>query len=304
MLRAPRPKNEAEPAAARSAFQAHGQPRPAPLEAPAKIRLRNIRKSFGRAEHRIVALDDVDLSVGAGEFVTLVGPSGCGKSTLFNVIVGLLPPDPGGELYIDGQPQAFDHLLGRVAFMPQRDMLMPWRSVLDNAVLAAEIDRVPRVIARERAMAALERFGLHGFEYHYPQQLSGGMRQRVALMRTFLFDRDIMLLDEPFGALDALTRALMQRWLLEVWSEFKRTVLFITHDIDEAIYLGDRVVVMSARPGRIKLEMPVRLGRPRPADVITAPEFVALKRELLAAVESESLKAFAAMSRPAADEDA
>jgi ABC-type nitrate/sulfonate/bicarbonate transport system ATPase subunit len=153
-------------------------------------------------------------------------------------------------------------------------------------------------------MAALERFGLQGFEDHYPQQLSGGMRQRVALMRTFLFDRDIMLLDEPFGALDALTRALMQRWLLEVWSEFKRTVLFITHDIEEAIYLGDRVVVMSARPGRIKLDMPIRLGRPRPANVIIAPEFVALKRELLAAVEAESLKAFAAMSRPGADEDA
>ena len=277
---------------------------PAPFDAPAKIRLQNIRKSFGTSERRMVALDDVDLAVGVGEFVTVVGPSGCGKSTLFNVIVGLLPPDPGAELYIDGQPQALDHLLGRVAFMPQRDMLMPWRSVLDNAILAAEIDGVPRATARARAMAALERFGLQGFENHYPQQLSGGMRQRVALMRTFLFDRDIMLLDEPFGALDALTRALMQRWLLEVWSEFKRTVLFITHDIDEAIYLGDRVVVMSARPGRIKLDMPVRLGRPRPPDVIIAPEFVALKRELLAAVEAESLKAFAAMSRPGADEDA
>jgi len=304
MLREPRPKRDAERAAARSAFQTHGNPMPTPFDGPAKIRLQNIRKSFGTSERRIVALDDVDLAVGVGEFVTVVGPSGCGKSTLFNVIVGLLPPDPGGELYIDGQPQALDHLLGRVAFMPQRDMLMPWRSVLDNAILAAEIDGVPRATARARAMAALERFGLHGFENHYPQQLSGGMRQRVALMRTFLFDRDIMLLDEPFGALDALTRALMQRWLLEVWSEFKRTVLFITHDIDEAIYLGDRVVVMSARPGRIKLDMPVRLGRPRPADVIIAPEFVALKRELLAAVEAESLKAFAAMSRPGADEDA
>ena len=258
-----------------------------------KIRLQKIRKSFGPS---LAVLEDVDLEVGAGEFVTVVGPSGCGKSTLFNVIVGLTPPDPGGELYIDGRPQALDHLLGRVAFMPQRDMLMPWRSVLDNAIVAAEIDGVSRSAARSKALADLDRFGLEGFQNHYPQQLSGGMRQRVALMRTFLFDRDIMLLDEPFGALDALTRSLMQRWLLEVWSGFKRTVLFITHDIDEAIYLGDRVVVMSARPGRIKLEMSVPLERPRSSDVVTSTEFVAIKRELLAAVEAESLKAFAAMS--------
>jgi NitT/TauT family transport system ATP-binding protein len=267
-----------------------------PSEAPPKIRLQNIRKHFGSAKHRVAALECVDLSVAAGEFVTVVGPSGCGKSTLFNVIVGLIPPDEGGALYIDGEQQALDHLLGRVAFMPQRDMLMPWRTVLDNAILAAEIDRVPREQARTRAAAALGRFGLKGFERHYPQQLSGGMRQRVALMRTFLFDRDIMLLDEPFGALDALTRALMQRWLLEVWSEFKRTVLFITHDIEEAVYLGDRVVVMSARPGRIKLELPVLLPRPRRPEVITASEFVELKRQLLAAVENESLKAFASMT--------
>ena len=183
---------------------------------PEKIRLRNISKHFATARGRIAALDTVDLTVGAGEFVTVIGPSGCGKSTLFNVLVGLTPPDEGGELFIEGKPQAIDHLLGRVAFMPQRDMLMPWRNVLDNAILAAEIDGVPRAEARSRAAAALDRFGLRGFEHHYPQQLSGGMRQRVALMRTFLFERDIMLLDEPFGALDALTRAMMQRWLLEV----------------------------------------------------------------------------------------
>jgi ABC-type nitrate/sulfonate/bicarbonate transport system ATPase subunit len=265
-----------------------------------KIRLKKIRKSFGPS---LMVLEDVDLDVGAGEFVTVVGPSGCGKSTLFNVIVGLTPPDAGGELYIDGQPQALDHLLGRVAFMPQRDMLMPWRSVLDNAIVAAEIDGVSRSAARAKALADLDRFGLEGFQNHYPQQLSGGMRQRVALMRTFLFDRDIMLLDEPFGALDALTRSLMQRWLLEVWSGFRRTVLFITHDIDEAIFLGDRVAVMSARPGRIKLEMPVPLERPRSADVVTSPEFVAIKRELLAAVEAESLKAFAAMTRAGRSEE-
>jgi NitT/TauT family transport system ATP-binding protein len=262
-----------------------------------KIRLRNISKHFGAAPKRVAALAGVDLSVDSGEFVTVVGPSGCGKSTLFNIVVGLTAPDEGGELYIDGKRQALDHLLGRVAFMPQRDMLMPWRSVLDNAILAAEIDGMPRAEARSRASAAFERFGLKGFEHHYPQQLSGGMRQRVALMRTFLFERDVMLLDEPFGALDALTRAMMQRWLLEVWNEFKRTVLFITHDIDEAIYLGDRVMVMSARPGRIKMEVRVPISRPRAPSILTAPEFVELKRNLLAAVEDESLKTFASMSR-------
>jgi NitT/TauT family transport system ATP-binding protein len=265
-----------------------------------KIGVRNISKHYHVGARTIHTLDNVNLDVGTGEFVTLVGPSGCGKSTLFNILVGLVAPEKGGELFIDGHPQALDHLLGSVAFMPQRDMLMPWRTVLSNATLAAEIDGVPRRVARERALASLDRFGLRGFEAHYPGQLSGGMRQRVALMRTFMFDRDTMLLDEPFGALDALTRALMQRWLLELWEANKRTVLFITHDIDEAIYLGDRVVVMSARPGSIKFEAEVPLRRPRSPDVVTQPEFVALKRQLLAIIEDESLKAFTAMNRPAA----
>ncbi len=261
-----------------------------------KIRVENISKHYRLGTRTVRALDNVNLDVENGEFVTLVGPSGCGKSTLFNILVGLLAADEGGALYFDGKLQPADHLIGRVAFMPQRDMLLPWRTVLDNAVLAAEIDGVPRRTARERALASLERFGLAGFESHYPQQLSGGMRQRVALMRTFLFDRDVMLLDEPFGALDALTRALMQRWLLGVWGELERTVLFITHDIDEAIFLGDRVLVMSARPGRIKIEVEVPIARPRAPSVVTQGEFVDLKRRLLAAVEDESLKAFASMA--------
>jgi ABC-type nitrate/sulfonate/bicarbonate transport system ATPase subunit len=262
-----------------------------------KIRLKSISKRFVAGSRVISALDRIDLSLNDGDFVTLVGPSGCGKSTLFNILVGLMAPDPGGELFIDGISQPANHLLGRVAVMPQRDMLMPWRTVLDNAILAAEIDGVPRAEARRRAFAALDRFGLRGFEGHFPNQLSGGMRQRVALMRTFMFDRDVMLLDEPFGALDALTRALMQRWLLEVWEGAKRTVLFITHDIDEAIFLGDRVLVMSARPGHIKTELKVPLPRPRSPNVITSPDFVELKRTLLAAVEDESRKAFAAINQ-------
>jgi ABC-type nitrate/sulfonate/bicarbonate transport system ATPase subunit len=262
-----------------------------------KIRLKNMSKHFLAGTQAVQTLTNVDLSINSGDFVTLVGPSGCGKSTLFNILVGLVAPDAGGELFIDGNLQPADHLLGQVAFMPQRDMLMPWRSVLDNAILAAEIDGLPRAEARRRALASLDRFGLRGFENHYPHQLSGGMRQRVALMRTFMFNREIMLLDEPFGALDALTRAMMQRWLLEVWEGEKRTVLFITHDIDEAIFLGDRALVMSARPGHIKVELPVPLPRPRSPDIVTSAEFVALKRTLLAAVEDESRKAFDAMNR-------
>ncbi len=138
----------------------------------------------------------------------------------------------------------------------------------------------------------LPEFGLTGFEAQYPHQLSGGMRQRVALMRTFLFERDLMLLDEPFGALDALTRALMQRWLLDVWQKHRRTILFITHDVDEAIFLGDRVLVMTARPGSVKLEQVVDLPRPRKPDIVTSPEFIRLKRILLEAIEEESIKSF------------
>jgi NitT/TauT family transport system ATP-binding protein len=263
-----------------------------------KIRVQNVSKQYDNGGKSIRTLDNVNLSIDSGEFVTLVGPSGCGKSTLFNILAGLGAPDKNAEFFIDGEPRPADHLLGRVAFMPQRDMLMPWRTVLDNAIVAAEIDGMPKRAARERARKSIDRFGLCGFEEHYPNQLSGGMRQRVALMRTFMFDRDIMLLDEPFGALDALTRMLMQRWLLEVWEGAKRTVLFITHDIDEAIYLGDRVMVMSARPGHIKFEAKVPLPRPRSPDVVTRPEFIDLKRRLLSVIEEESLKAFTAMNQP------
>ncbi len=253
----------------------------------AKLQLNGVSRHFGAVQ----ALAKVDLGIAEGEFVTLMGPSGCGKSTLFNIVAGLLEADKGGEVLLDG---AAASLLGKVAFMPQRDLLLPWRNVLDNAILAAEIEGQPKRAARETARSMAADFGLKGFEGHYPQQLSGGMRQRVALMRTFMFDRDVMLLDEPFGALDALTRAMMQRWLLDIWSRYRRTILFITHDIDEAIFLGDRVVVMSARPGSIKLERRIELPRPRDPALLTTPEFNAIKRELLDAVEEESLKTFAA----------
>jgi ABC-type nitrate/sulfonate/bicarbonate transport system ATPase subunit len=261
--------------------------------APPMLELVNVWKRFGEAQAQTVAVSGVNLRIAKSEFVTLVGPSGCGKSTLFNMIAGLLPPDDDGSLLFGGAPQRDGQLLGKVSFMPQRDLLFPWRTVLDNAILALEVEGVPRKEARERARAMLPEFGLAGFANHYPHQLSGGMRQRVALMRTFLFERDLMLLDEPFGALDALTRTRMQHWLLELWARHRRTVLFITHDIDEAILLGDRVLVMTARPGTVKSETVIDLPRPRDPSVVLSPEFIRIKQRLLAEIEEESQKTFA-----------
>jgi ABC-type nitrate/sulfonate/bicarbonate transport system ATPase subunit len=264
------------------------------VDGPAHLQLVNVWKRFVEGNRETVAVRNVDLSIARGEFVTLIGPSGCGKSTLFNIIAGLLPPDADGSILLAGKPQQDGGLLGKISFMPQRDLLFPWRNVLDNSTLALEVEGLSRRAARQKAEALFPEFGLQGFEKHYPHQLSGGMRQRVALMRTFLFERDLILLDEPFGALDAMTRTMMQRWLLDIWTRHKRTVLFITHDIDEAIFLGDKVVVMTARPGAIKCQETIALPRPRDASVVTAPEFMAIKRRLLAIVEEESMKTFAA----------
>ncbi len=262
-----------------------------PAAAP-MLQLTNLSKTFGSGRGEVVALDRIGIDIGRGEFVTVVGPSGCGKSTLFNILAGLVEPDAGAEILYSGEPRTATSLLGKVAFMPQRDLLLPWRRVVDNAILPLQVEGVPRAEALKRAGPLFGEFGLTGFEQHYPQQLSGGMRQRVALMRTFLFERDLTLLDEPFGALDALTRSLMQRWLLEIWQRHQRTILFITHDVEEAIFLGDRVLVMTARPGRIKLVLDIPLKRPRPAEMLTSPEFIALKRQVLAAIEEESIKSF------------
>lgn len=254
------------------------------------LELTDVAKTFGNVQ----ALRGLNATIGKGEFVTVVGPSGCGKSTLFNIVAGLEEPDGGAGIRFRGQPCKAKDLLGDVAFMPQQDLLLPWRTVIDNAILAIEMEGMPKAEARQLALKMLSEFGLAGFEKQYPHQLSGGMRQRVALMRTFLFKRDLMLLDEPFGALDALTRVMMQRWLLDIWQRHNRTILFITHDVDEAIFLGDRVLVVTARPGCIKLELPIDLPRPRGADLVTSPEFIGLKRTLLEAIEEESMKSFQA----------
>ena len=261
------------------------------------LQLTNLSKTFDSNHGRLVALEKIGIEIGRGEFVTVVGPSGCGKSTLFNILAGLAEPDAGAQIHYGGELRAAADLLGKVAFMPQRDLLLPWRRVVDNAILPLQVEGVPRAEALKRAEPLFAEFGLAGFERHYPQQLSGGMRQRVALMRTFLFERDLTLLDEPFGALDALTRSLMQRWLLEIWQRYQRTILFITHDVEEAIFLGDRVLVMTARPGRIKLALDIRLERPRSPEVLTSPAFIGLKRQVLAAIEEESIRSFQQAAR-------
>ena len=252
---------------------------------PPVLRLSGVSKTYAADGSRPVqALRDVSLEVGPGEFVSLVGPSGCGKSTLLGLIAGLEEPTDG-DIEVaaeeDGTP-------GQVAYMPQRDLLLPWRSLLDNVTLGAEVGGGDRAAARVRAVSLLPAFGLEGFSDALPHTLSGGMRQRAALLRTVLLDRPILLLDEPFGALDALTRAALQEWLLGIWERLKAAVLFVTHDVEEALWLSDRVYVMTRRPGAIQLDLPVGLPRPRTRAVRGTAEFAALKQRLLDALLADT----------------
>jgi ABC-type nitrate/sulfonate/bicarbonate transport system ATPase subunit len=227
----------------------------------------------------LVALSDVSFELAEGEFVSVVGPSGCGKTTLLKILAGLLEPSGGEVLLHDAEP---GRLLGRVGYMPQSDLLLPWRTTLDNAALGLELAGVGRGEARARARQELDRFGLEGFERHWPRALSGGMRQRAALLRTFLAGRDVLLLDEPFGALDALTREELREWLLGVWEADRKTILLVTHDVEEAVFLSDRVHVMSGRPGRIRTSVEIALPRPRAAELTTTSEFTALEEQVRA----------------------
>lgn len=251
--------------------------------APSVLDIEGVTKQFAGRRGTVDALSRIDLSVVRGDFVSIVGPSGCGKSTLLNIVAGLEQPSSGRILF-DGRP--VERRVGRTAYMHQKDLLLPWRTVRDNVTLGLEVAGVRKATANERAAALFELFGLSGFEESYPATLSGGMRQRAAFLRTVLTEHPLMLLDEPFGALDALTRASMQEWLLSLWEGLGRTIVFITHDVEEAVLLSDRVCVMSARPGRIVREQAVDLPRPRRYDMVTEPEFVALKSELLAALRA------------------
>jgi ABC-type nitrate/sulfonate/bicarbonate transport system ATPase subunit len=247
----------------------------------ARVETRALQKSFATRDGPLEVLRRIDLCVRAGEFVSIIGPSGSGKSTLFNILIGMTPPTAGDAL-VDGQPVRGRH--GLVAFMPQRDLLFPWRRLLDNTTLGLEVRGVPAKEARRRALDLFPEFGLAGFEKAWPYELSGGMRQRAALLRTVVQGQDILLLDEPLGALDSLTRTEMQEWLAGVWERFRWTVLLITHDIREAVFLSDRVYVFSPRPGTVRLTLDVPLPRPRPLDLITTPEFAALEAKLLMAL--------------------
>jgi len=236
-----------------------------------RLELRDVRKSFGALD----VLAGVSLDVGAGEFVSILGPSGAGKSTLFQLLTGALKGE--GSMRFDGAP-----LDGaRFAFMPQRDALMPWRRVIDNATLGLEVQGMKRRTARERVAPLFAEFGLAGFERAWPAELSGGMRQRAALLRTVVQQRDMLLLDEPFGALDALTRAAMQRWLETMWQSHRWTALLITHDVREAVFLSDRIYVLSARPARVLREITVPLPRPRDPTGAAAQQAGALEAEIL-----------------------
>jgi ABC-type nitrate/sulfonate/bicarbonate transport system ATPase subunit len=246
------------------------------------LEVRRVSKTFRDGGRPVVALEDVSFAAYPGEFVTIIGPSGSGKSTLFNLITGLTQPD-SGEIVIECE-SGLKRRAGQVGYMPQRDLLLPWRSVLNNVILGPEIDGRSRREARRNARELLPLFGLDGFENVYPDTLSGGMRQRAALLRTFLTGRDVLLLDEPFGALDALTRRELQRWLLEVWARFRKTILFITHDVEEAVFLADRVLVFSARPGRIVKELHVDLPRPRESVSLLSEDLRHLEADLLAAL--------------------
>ena len=254
---------------------------------PQKVSVSGLSIAFGATR----ALERVSLAVNDGEFVSIVGPSGCGKSTMLNVIAGLLAPAEGNThvVGIDGQGAG-----SRIGYMFQKDTLLPWATALENVCLPMDVKG-----SRDwhKARALMQLVDLTGFEAHYPNQLSGGMRKRVQLARLLAQDPDVLLMDEPFGALDAQTRLIIQEEFLKIWERQRKTVLFVTHDLQEAIALSDRVVLISARPGRIKATYQVDLPRPRHIESVLAhPRFMALFQEIWASLKQEVL---AARERPA-----
>lgn len=242
----------------------------------------DLAASYQSGDERLPVLRGLSFGVPRGGFSAIIGPSGCGKSTLFNILSGLEAPD-GGSVRLEGR--AVEHLRGHVAYMQQKDLLLPWRTVLDNALLGPEIQGGDLAAARNEARGMLPAFGLEGFGDSYPDELSGGMRQRVALLRTVLCRRDILLLDEPFGALDAITRREMQRWFLDVWKRLGTTVVLVTHDVEEALLLADTVHVLSGRPARVAETVQVETERPRRLD---DPGLVALRSHILHLLEEGS----------------
>jgi ABC-type nitrate/sulfonate/bicarbonate transport system ATPase subunit len=256
-----------------------GQTSPGTDGTSSAIELSEVRHYFGD----LLVLDGIDLSVPSRSRVSFVGPSGCGKSTLLLMIAGLLNPQ-GGTITV-GEAAEPSRRLRRCALMPQQDLLLPWRTALDNACLALENRGVSRSAARKQAQPLFDHFGLASFEQSYPSQLSGGMRQRVSFLRTLMADKAVFLLDEPFGALDAISRAAMQEWLLSAMAEVPKTIMLVTHDVEEALLLANTVVVFSSRPARILDVIDVKLpARENRLEAVSDPEFVALKHRALGAI--------------------
>jgi ABC-type nitrate/sulfonate/bicarbonate transport system ATPase subunit len=249
-----------------------------------KLHVEGVTRVYRAGGRSLEVLQPIDLTVANGEFVTVIGPSGCGKSTLFNIIAGIDEPS-AGVVAIDGD--ASTERAGKTGYMLQQPLLLPWRTVEENIMLGLDVRRVPRKQSQQEARELLKRFGLAEFAHHYPATLSGGMKQRVALLRTILFNRTFLLLDEPFGALDALTRLSLQMWLLDLWQSFHASVLFITHDVREAILLSDRIYVLSARPARVLRVVDVELPRPRQPELLALEQAVRLEQELVALLMKE-----------------
>ncbi|PJE34839.1 ABC transporter ATP-binding protein [Pseudooceanicola lipolyticus] len=253
----------------------------------AKVVIDGVGKIFGSGDEAIEAIRRIDLSVQENEFVSIVGTSGCGKSTLLNMIGGLDEPT-GGEILIDGEPVEGP---GRNrGFVFQSYSLFEWMTVRANIRFALEKSALAAAEKDELVSHFIQAVGLTGFENTYPKQLSGGMKQRVAIARSLVYKPSILLMDEPFGALDAQTRGMMQELLLKVWEDHKVTVLFVTHDVDEAIFLADRVVVLGSRPGLVKREIQIELERPRNFEIVTDSQFSEYKREILTDIREETLK--------------
>jgi len=250
----------------------------------AKLEARDISMVFSRRRRQVEALRDVSLRVEAGQFVSIVGASGCGKTTLLRIVDGLATPT-SGEILVNGQPVTGPG--PDRGFVFQQDALFPWRTVIDNVVFGLEVQGKRKRDTHERADGLIRLVGLSGFEHLFPHELSGGMRQRANLARALTIDPDVLLMDEPFAALDAQTREIMQSELLRIWRSNRKTVLFVTHQIDEAIYLSDKVIVMTSRPGRIKAVIDVDILRPRELSIKRTPRFLELMDEIWKMIEEE-----------------
>lgn len=238
------------------------------------IEIDTVCKSFGPVE----AVRDATFAVDQGEFVVLIGPSGCGKSTLLNMVSGLMAPTSGTIRY---DADTIDRVNTRVGYMTQTETLLPWRTVADNISVPLEIRRTPRADRRAAIEQVIEMVGLTGFESHYPNQLSGGMRKRVQLARTLVYEPETLLMDEPFGSLDPMLKLLVQEELMRIWERSRKTVMYVTHDLGEAVSLADRVVVFTRRPARIAKVVPIDIPRPRDISALrTTPQFAALYEEL------------------------